>query len=288
MNNRMYVVPRFQTIAGSAYAYSPATMVALPDARTLQAMTHTLLEAGERYARPPILATTDVVRGDVDLSPDGITWLDKEYDEKMGAGLRPLQQDRGGFPLGMEMRSNAIEVLTSAFYLNKITLPGLDKEMTAYETAERMKQYRRENLPLFSPMESEYNGQLCEIAFDLSLRAGLLGSEYDIPQSLSGTDVVFKFQSPLSHTEEEEKANRFAQVSQMLANAAPLDQGVVVNLDVDTAFRDAVMGVGAPARWLNSQEDVAKARQAQAMKDMAGMAMEAAQAMPAEGAEVEQ
>ncbi len=284
INNRMYTVPRFQTIAGSAYAYSPATMVALPDARTLQAMTHTLLEAGERYARPPIIATTDVVRGDVDLSPDGITWVDREYDEKMGAGLRPMAQDRGGFPLGLEMRDNVIQVLNSAFYLNKITLPGLDKQMTAYETAERMKQYRRENLPLFAPMESEYNGQLCEIAFDVAFQAGLLGSAYDIPQSLSGSDVQFQFTSPLSHTEEEEKANRFAQVSEMLARAAPIDPNVAVNMDVDVAFRDAVIGIGAPASWLRPQEAVEQTRKAQAAKDLMATAMEASQAMPAEEA----
>ena len=57
INHRYYTVPRFQTIAGAPYAYSPATITALPDARTLQAMTFTLMEAAERYARPPIIAT---------------------------------------------------------------------------------------------------------------------------------------------------------------------------------------------------------------------------------------
>ena len=67
----MYVIPRFKTIPGSQFAYSPATMVGLPDARTLQEMQHTLLEASERYARPPIIATQKVIRGDIDLAPDG-------------------------------------------------------------------------------------------------------------------------------------------------------------------------------------------------------------------------
>jgi len=132
INHKYYVVPRFQTVSGSQYAYSPATIIALPDARTLQAMTHTLLEAGERYARPPMIATQKMIRSDVDLSPDGVTWVDDEYDERLGEVLRPISQSRGGFPIGLEMRNDIVQVLNSAFYLNKITLPDSSHQMTAY------------------------------------------------------------------------------------------------------------------------------------------------------------
>jgi len=263
INHKYYIIPRFQTISGSPYAYSPATIIALPDARMLQAMTHTLLEAGERYARPPMIATQKVIRSDVDLSPDGVTWVDEEYDERMGDALRPISQDRGGFPIGLEMRNDIVQVLNSAFYLNKITLPDMGREMTAYEVSERMKQFRRENLPLFAPIEAEYNGQLCEIAFEIAMQAGLLGSEQDIPQSLRGRDVVFKFKSPLSETEEETKSNQFSQVSRMLAEAAQLDPSSADNVDFDTALRDAVVGTGAPSTWLRSVEEVTQDRQMQ-------------------------
>ena len=269
INHKYYVIPRFQTIAGSPYAYSPATVVGLPDARALQSMTHTLLEAGERYARPPIIATQKVIRSDVDLSADGITWVDDEYDEKMGAALRTLPQDRGGFPIGLEMQGTIKDVLSSAFYLNKLSLPEIGREMTAYEVAERMKQYRRENLPLFSPIESEYNGQLCEIAFDIAMSAGLLGSPYDIPDSLKGRDVVFKFKSPLSESEEEKKTTQFNMISRMLAEAAVVDDSVKDNVNFDTALRDAITGSGAPVSWLHSVEDVMQGRQQQMMMQAA-------------------
>jgi len=281
LRHRMYVIPRFQTIAGSQYAYSPATVVGLPDARALQAMTHTLLEAGERYARPPIIATQKVIRGDVDLAPDGITWVDKEYDEKLGAALRPLNQDRGGFPIGLEMRADIKEILASAFYLNKLSLPEVNRDMTAYEVAERMKQFRRENLPLFAPIESEYNGQICEISFAIAMDAGFLGSPMDIPQSLRGSDVVFQFMSPLTQSEEEEKANRFAQTSQLLAEAAQHDPNAAMNIDLDVALRDAVLGIGAPSTWLVPEEEVEEGRKA-AMMQQALMAAQESGGMPVE------
>ena len=276
MNHMMYVVPRFQTISGSPYAYSPATVVGLPDARALQAMTHTLLEAGERYARPPIIATSKVIRGDVDLSPDGITWVDQEYDEKLGASLRTLNQDRGGFPIGMEMRAGIVDVLSSAFYLNKITLPATTHEMTAYEVAERMKQYRRENLPLFAPIEAEYNGRLCETAFDVAMNAGLLGSPYDIPESLKDQDVRFRFVSPLTASEEEKKSTQFSQVAQLLSQAAEYDEQVIQNVDFDSAIRDAIEGVGAPSAWLRSIEEVIGSRQQSDTNDAISQALEVA------------
>lgn len=267
-NFRTYIVPRFQTVAGSPYAYSPATVAGLPDGRLLQAMTHTLMEAAERYARPPLLAQAGkVIRSDIDLSADGITYLDKEYDEKMGEGLRPLYQDKGGFPIGLEMRDSVVEVLTRSFYLNKLELP--DKaNMTAYEVKQHMKTFRRENLPLFQPIESEYSGQLCELSFDWAQYMGLLGSEKDIPVDLSNEEVVFKFESPLTESEQEEKANLFAQTAEMTAMAYEMDPESKLNVNVDQALRDAIMGVGAPTRWINPEEMVAQARQSAAMQDM--------------------
>ena len=273
--HKFYCVPRFQTIAGSAYAYSPATICALPNARCLQAMTFTLLEAGERYTRPPVIAVQKVIRSDVDLSPDGITWVDDEYDQKTGAALAPMQQNMRGFPYGMEMRENVVDVLSSSFYLNKLSLPEAGNDMTAYEVQERMKQYRRENLPLFQPIESEYNGQLCEMAFTIAMQAGLLGSPYDIPQSLKGQEVLFKFQSPLTESEKEKKVNQFKMVGAMLSDAAAIDPSVTHNINVDVAFRDAVDGTGAPARWLKDMKEVTEGRQADAVKQALAQANEA-------------
>lgn len=254
LNHKHYVIPRFHTIAGAPYAYSPATTVGLSDARTLQAMTHTLMEAAERYARPPIIATAKVVRGDVDLSADGITWVDDAYDERMGAALRTIPQDRGGWPIGDAERSRINETLNSAFYLSKLTLPEAGTNMTATEVIERMKQYRRENLPLFSPIEAEDNGQICELSFQIAMSNGLLGSPYDIPISLRGSDVEFKFESPLTVSENEQIAARYQQTTAMIGEAIALDPSVGADVNLSEALRSAVTGIGAPVTWLTSPE----------------------------------
>lgn len=280
LNNKIYTVSRFQTVSGSPYAYSPATVAGLPNARVLQAITHTLLEAGERYARPPVVATQKVIRSDVDLSPDGITWVDDEYDEKMGAALRPIFQDRGGFPLGQDMRQGVVNTLASAFYVDKMSLPD-KSNMTAYEVSEFMKQYRRQNLPLFAPMEAEYNGALCENTFELGMAAGFFGSPYDIPDSLRGAEVKFEFKSPLSESEQEKRATQFQIVSGMLAEAVQFDPQAVLNVNFDESLRDAIEGVGVPEKWLNDIKQVVQGRQL-ALVQQAAMAAAEAGVMPVE------
>jgi hypothetical protein len=275
INYKYYVVPRFQTIAGSPYAYSPATIIALPDARTLQAMTYTLLEAAERYARPPMVATQQVITGVVDLRPNGITWVDNEYDERLGAALKSLDQNKGGYPIGATERGRIYEILNKAFYLESLNLPTTGQEMTAYEVQERMKQYRRQNLPLFAPMEKDYNGQLCETTFDLLMMMGQFGSPHDIPRSLQGQDIEFKYKSPLTSDEEEEKMNRFQQTGQMLAQAVELDPATADNIDFDTAFRDAVEGIKVPLKWLRPFEEIVEVRQTRMAQQAATLAAEA-------------
>ncbi len=78
--NKVYVIPRWQTVAGSQYAYSPATIVALPDARLIQSITRVLLEAGEKAVDPPLVASREVFRDDFNLMAGGVTWADVEMD----------------------------------------------------------------------------------------------------------------------------------------------------------------------------------------------------------------
>ena len=86
-----YVPPRWETVPGFGYGYSPATVINIADARMLQQVTLTLLEAGQKAVDPPMQAVgTDVIQGGVNFFAGGITWIDSEYDERSGAALKPL------------------------------------------------------------------------------------------------------------------------------------------------------------------------------------------------------
>jgi hypothetical protein len=259
----IYTIPRWQTVSGSQYAYSPATVAGLPDARLIQAMTLTLLEAGEMAVRPPMVATKDAIRGDVSLYAGGITWADAEYDERLGEVLRPITQDTRSFPFGLELEKDKRETLAACFFLNKLTLPTPDREMTAYETGQRIQEYIRNALPLFEPMELEYNGALCEDTFDALMRAGAFGAPNDIPASIRGAQVRFQFESPLHQAVERQKGAKLQEAEQLLASVVQIDPGAAGIVDAKEALRDALEGIGVPAKWLRSQDEVdAMAQQA--------------------------
>lgn len=257
---KKYVIPRWQTVSGSQYAFSPATVAALPEARLLQAMTYTLLEAGEKITNPPMVATMEAVRSDVAIYAGGITWVDMEYDERLGDALRPLTQDGRGMPIGIEMQKDSRAMLMQAFYLDKLRLPQQRPQMTAYEVSQYVEQYIRGALPLFEPMEEEYNGGLCDETFELLLRNGGFGSVLDMPKPLRGPsgmpNIEFGFVSPLHDAIDEQKGQLLLQGKALIADAYALDKTVLNIPDVKMALRDALNGIGWSPQWMRSEAEV--------------------------------
>lgn len=256
----IYTIPRWATVSGSAYPYSPASVIALPDARLLQAMTLTLLEAGERAVNPPMIGVSEAIRGDLNIYPGGFTAVDSEYDERLGEVLRPLTQEKSALPFGLEMSDRTAGLIREAFYLNTLSMPPAGNgEMTAFEVGQRVQEYIRNALPLFEPMEDDYNAQLCDITFETLMREGAFGAPDNIPESLRGTDTQFLFEGPLSEMIERDKGQKFMQSKAMIAEAAAVDPSAVKIMDFKTTLRDVLSGIGAPAKWLHSPEAVEQA-----------------------------
>src|SRR5262249_35280264 len=161
----------------------------------------------------------DIIRSDVQVFAGGITWLDVEYEERLGEALRPMTIDSRGIPLGMGMRDDVKAMIAEASFLNRVSFPPIGRAMTASEIYEGMQEYIRNALPLFKPAEVDYNGGLCEDTFDLLMRAGGFGSPDDIPESIRGADIRFKFQNPLYESIERKKGNAFQEAKAMLAEA---------------------------------------------------------------------
>lgn len=262
--DREYIIPRWQTVSGSQYAFSPATITALPEARMIQAMAFTILEAGEKATNPPMVATQDVVRSDVSLYAGGVTWVDKEYDERLGDALRPITQNYRGLPFGQDMLMDSREIIAQAFYLNKLTIPERGPEMTAYEVSQRVQEYIRGALPLFAPMEPEYNGQVCEATLRRLLRVGALGSPHDMPPSVAQVGIEFDFVSPLHDMIEEQQGQKFLESKALLAEAIDVDPGSAYVFDARVALREAMTGIGVPATWMRSKDDVEEMVEAEA------------------------
>lgn len=267
-----YIIPGWQRISGSQYSHSPATLAAIPDARLIQAISLTLLEAGEKSVNPPLVAFGEMLRSDVNTFAGGITYGDKEYDDNIQNMLTPLVNDARNLGFGLEVQRDIRNLIADAFFLNKLTLSFKNEEMTAYESAQVVSEFRRNALPLLEPAEHDYNGQLCEETFNMMLDFNVFGPPESIPEGLQGRDVRFKFESPLKEALEAETVQKFLQTKSIIAAAIEVEPSAPRVVDWKTAMRDAMRGGGTPAKWIRSAEIVAEEEEAQKQQqETAGM-----------------
>lgn len=257
INYFCYVVPRWHTIAGSAYGVSMATAVVLPDGRTHQVVIRTIREAGEKYADPPMVAITDAIRGDIALYAGGVTTADMEYDERLGEVLRPISQQHAGFPIAIEVAAALKEDIRHGFFLDKIQLPDTSGDKTAFEIRRRIEEQIRSQAPIFEPIEQEYNDPLCEGVFNV-LRDGGAFPLQDMPESLAGMETRFTFRSPLADMADAQEAETYIDVMQrILMPAAQIDPAQLENADLTEATRSAMRAGGWKAKWMKPRDAVA-------------------------------
>jgi hypothetical protein len=259
---RAYVIPRWQTVPGSPYAHSPATVVALPDARMLQQISLTLLEAGQKAVDPPLKATKRGDPGRVNAYAGALTWVDAEYDERMGAALEPLIRHRQDEPrLGRSPRGEDRALIQEAFFLNVINLPEAAQgdKMTAYETAGA-------GQGIHPP------------------RAAALRADGDRIQRRPLRDDVERLHGPQrlrvvrGHAADPGQPRHHLAVRKPAAGrerARPAWPCTTSRWP--SAMRDAVVGSGAPADWIPTEEEAAQAKEAARKEAMLAQIAQAAQ-----------
>ncbi|MGH2621644.1 MAG: portal protein, partial [Anaerolineales bacterium] len=252
-----YCVSRWFTVAGSPYAFSPSVVVSTPDARTLQAMTWSILEAGEKAVEPPLIATHEAVLSGVDIRAGHTTWIDKNYDERMGEAIRVLEL--GKHPeLGEAIRQGVTGTLMEAWYLNRLFLPQFNHQMTAEETARRHEEFLRASQPIIDPAEEERNGKLLDPLAAFLMDRGYWGPPAEMPPELRNRHVDVTYDNPIEDARKQAKTMAFGQVVALTEQAKAIDPTAPAHLDTSKMFRDAVAGV-APPDWLVTEEEAQEA-----------------------------
>lgn len=267
---RGYVIPRADTVDGSQYARSPFTSIILPDARTKMAVERILLEAGEKAIDPPMIAVQDALRSDVGLYAGGITWVDIEYDERLGEALRPVNADHSALPFGEDMSVRYDQIIREGMMLTKINLPDTSN-MTAYQVRKIMEQHMRSSIPMFEPVEVEYNEPLCAETFGVMRSLGAFPPN-EIPQSLRGADVDFSFQSPLKDIENDGKAQKLKEGMEVIAIAGQLDPSVQKIPNAMEITKDTLRAISWPEAWMNNDRKITEAMEAQQEEAQAAQA----------------
>lgn len=251
-------IPRWDTAPGEIYARSPG-MMALPDAKTLQAMGKTLLVGGQRAVDPPIWVLNDSVMSPLRTFPGGITVLDTS-DSSGGSpvGAFPVSTN---IPLGREMQADYRSKVEAAFFKNVFALPIQGRQMTATEILERKEEFIRAIGPVFGRLEADYSGHIVERVFGIMERAGAFPPR---PEALQTRKVAFRFQSPIQQARKQVEIAGLSRSLELLMPLAQAQPEIMDNFDGDQITRDVPEWGGMPSRWLRPKDRVAEIRQGKA------------------------
>jgi hypothetical protein len=253
----VYMVSRWLTLDSSPYAFSPCVVASIPDARTLQVMTWSIVEAGEKAVEPPLIAMNEAILGGVDIRAGSTTWVDKSYDERTGEALRAL--DLGGNPQFGDMLRQAITGnISAAWYLNKLFLPQNGPQMTAEEIMARNDEWLRVVQPIMDPAEPERNGATLDLVISMAIRLGYWGPLDEMPPQLKGQHVDVTYDNPVEDARRMAKTNAYKATAGIIEIAKAHSPEVVANFNSNKAFRDAIAGI-APPDWLLDEDEAERA-----------------------------
>jgi hypothetical protein len=265
-------------MTGEVYGRSPA-MVALPDARLANAVTKTMIEAGEKALDPPLTAPADMIRGDVELYAGGLTLYDSSGFAYQGDPIRPVQL--GKIPDKIyEFLGETERRIYAAFYRDVLELPNTaEKDITATEINARMDQYLRQAAPVFARIEAQYNAPLINRVFELLAANSMFP---DAPPQLQGQEIQFEYESPVKQAREKAKAIKMLEGLQSVLPMVEAKPEIMDNIDMDITVRMILQNFGFPQEAMAPMETMQQIRAARAKEaEMAKMAMMAQQAGPA-------
>jgi hypothetical protein len=262
-------VPRWEVPAGQVYPRSPG-MIALPDARTLQSMGHTLLVGGQRAVMPPTWSV-DEGASLVRTFPGGHSTF--ELETVMGLGGKPpigIIEMGGNIPVGQEMQESYRKMVGDAFYASVFSLPVFDHQMTATEIRERKEEFIRTIGPTMGQLENDYIGAVVTRSFNIMLRRSVTpdgrwidgGVFPEPPDSLKGSGVQFEFMSPVQQAKRQIEMAGIAEAFQFVGPVIELQPEAADNLDGDEIVRDMPSGFGLPQKYIRTKDAVAELRQA--------------------------
>ncbi len=257
-------IPRWEVSGSQVYPRSPG-MLALPDARTLQTMGHTLLVGGQMAVDPPRWIADEAAFSPVRTWPGGLTVVNTEIVKETGGRPMGTLDAGANIPVGREMQDDYRRMVEAAFFKNVFNLPVDSRQMTATEVMERKEEFLRTIGPTMGQLENNYIGVIVRRVFGIMLRAGALPAA---PEQLQGTSARFEFMSPVQQAKRQIEAAGMARAIEAVAPILQMQPETADNFDGDAVIRDLPNAFGMPQKWLKpiEQRDEERAQRAQAMQ----------------------
>lgn len=247
-----FVIPRWDTSSGEVYGRSPG-MIALPDSETSNAMSETILVAGQKAADPPLFAPNDSSFDAINSFSGGISYYDVDTAVQLRGNPFFSVKNDYNLPITRDMQFDTRQQIEAAFFKNVFNLPVRGPEMTATEVITRKEEFIREMGATFGRLESDYLAPQVEISFSLLLR---IGEFNPIPEILLDRDVRFEYTSPIKRIREQAEAAATRLWIQGLMELQPIKPEVMDLANLDEVGRHAARALDLPIGVVTSRDNV--------------------------------
>ena len=249
-----YMVPRWSKVAGEIYGRSPS-MTSLPDIKMVNSMMKTIIKSAQKLTDPPLLVPDDGFILPVRTVPGGLNFYRSGTQDR----IEPLET-KGRPDIGFDLLQNRREHIRAAFHVDWMQLPDQknNPNMTATEVIARQEEKMRLMGPMIGRLQVEFLGPLINRVFSIMSRKKMLP---DPPAIIQGEDMKIIYTSPLARAQ---KSSQLMTITRLFESMAPLYQAkpeLLDNMNTDETFRFFHHLLDAPAKILNTEEEVEQTRQ---------------------------
>ena len=252
-----YCIARWEKDSGETYGRGPGWR-ALADAKMLNAMNKTMLEAAQKSVNPPLLVADDGEIPQLNAHPNGV--ITYRAGTLSDDPIRYLEA-RSQFQIGVAEIQDKRENVRRAFHWELLQLYE-SPHMTATQVIELANQTQRLLAPVIGRMQSELLEPIIERVFGVLLRAGAFAQP---PEILQGQNLTVNYLSPASRAQ---RMSDSSAIVEAVGTAIQLSEAFPTMIDLfnpDEIARQVAESKGAPASILRSPEEIAAIRQQRAM-----------------------
>lgn len=248
-----YVTPRWTKVAEETYGRSPG-MNALPEAKTLNAMTKAIIKGAQKTVDPPLQMPDDGVLNPRIAQPGGISYYRAGSKDRIEPIFRDVQIN-----VGVEVTRDRQQSVRQAFFSDQLQLIE-NTNMTATEVNRRTEERMRLLGPVLGRQQSELLRPLISRVLDIMVSKGLVAEPpADIPNGLS-----IQYSSPIARAQKVDQGKNLLRAFEAsLPFLEQLPQGMD-NIDIDSIINSNWKIYGAPMKVLRGAQGVEQLRDARA------------------------
>lgn len=250
-----FAVPRWSKLAGEKMGRSPA-MNCLYDIRMINEMSKTVLKAAQKIVDPPLMMPDEGFLMPIKTTPGGINYYEAGREDR----IEPLQTG-GDVGLGLEMMNQRREQILRSFYLDSMRLQKENKEMTAYEAAQRTEENMRAMSPMVSRLQAEALDRIIGRTIAILSRMQILPPA---PKQIQGLDFRIEYMSPVSRALKMAQMTGVQRMIQVVAPFVDINPESADKINTDQIVDFAADNLDVPATLVRTDKEVAQIRQQRA------------------------